>query len=122
MPYTALQTLGWLAHFNKWERMFAYPLQRGNGGEKCRLRAVLATITTVRRARGRGRRGAVAKQQERQIVVFKRTGPAKSMNWFAENPPCGLPDCGICGGFVGRGVEQIEERLDGLMAVHGRVV
>lgn len=103
MPYTALQTLGWLARRNKWERMYAYPLHRGNGG-RCRLRAVMATTIT----RTKHKRQCVARKG-RKILVIKRTGPGNSMNWFAENPPCGLLDCAKCGFFIRECVSQIEQ-------------
>jgi len=87
MPYTFLQTLGWLAHApnQTWERMFTVKPHRHNARTTCRLRAV---------------QGKTA-QTGRSVVIFKRTGPARSMNWYGENPPCGVLGCGTCRKFVG---------------------
>ncbi|TKA81038.1 hypothetical protein B0A55_02496 [Friedmanniomyces simplex] len=120
MPHTALQYLNILAQYNKWQRMYAYPLHRGEShSDACRLRAVEAETTRIEP----GNDGvelfdgeawtsgidetAVAVQQrrkrKRKIVIFKRTGPGSSLNW-------------VCGMFLEMMVEETERGCPGLVS------
>lgn len=79
MPYTALQTLGYLARCSNWERIYNInrtPYRKGKT-TNCRLLAY--------RARYR--------KSGRKVVVLKRTGPRKMA--------CGCGGCHLCGRFIG---------------------
>ncbi|KAK0769368.1 hypothetical protein LTR02_017854 [Friedmanniomyces endolithicus] len=136
MPYTTLQYLNILAQYNKWQRMYAYPLHRGDShSETCRLRAVEAETTrtegidhAVEIFDGEGwttgvevdETAAMAmrerqRNRKRKIIIFKRTGPGSSMNWYAGvNPPCGLLECRVCGLFLEMMIEHVEKACPAL--------
>ena len=99
MPYTALQLLGRLAYYNRWERMFSVRYTHSTKRSRCRLRAINGKYT----------------KSGRRVIIFKRTGPGKTMNWWAENPPCGLPNCKACGVFIRGSVEELEIACLGLV-------
>ncbi|TKA34949.1 hypothetical protein B0A54_13649 [Friedmanniomyces endolithicus] len=136
MPYTALQYLNLLAQYNKWQRLYAYPLHRGDShSETCRLRAVEAETTRTGRREhaveifdGEGWTTGVEfdetaamrareRHRERKIMIFKRTGPGSSLNWYAGvNPPCGLLGCRVCGVFLEMMTEDMEKAYPGLVS------
>jgi len=67
------------------------------------------TAAMAARERRRGRK--------RKIMIFKRTGPGSSMNWYAGvNPPCGLFGCRVCGLFLEMMIEDVERACPGLMS------
>ena len=79
MPYTALQTLGYLARCSNWERIYNInrtPYRKGKA-TNCRLFAYRARY----------------KKSGRKVVVLKRSGPRKIA--------CGCGACCVCGKFIG---------------------
>ena len=96
MPYTAIQTLGWLATHSKWERVYnvnrsfraCHEQHGGSGGSSCRLFA---------------RRG-IHKKGGRKIVVFKSLTARMSKVVKASRANdmtkghwgCGMSDCRAC--------------------------
>ena len=81
MPYTALQTLGYLASCSNWERIYNINRPRSTKRTRCRLVAYSTKYL----------------KSGRKVVVFKRT--AAGSKWA---PACGYVDCGVCGRFVGK--------------------
>ena len=57
------------------------------------------------------------RNRKRKIIIFKRTGPGSSMNWYAGvNPPCGLLGCRVCGVFLEMMTEDMEKAYPGLVS------
>jgi len=91
MPYTYLQLLGYLSHYNKLDFSSASEaptkpakVQQVNERQKCQLRLFHAKT----------RRG-------RTLAVFKCAGSRQGGNLNGRNPPCGAPECRVCSRFVG---------------------
>ncbi|KAF2726047.1 hypothetical protein K431DRAFT_197 [Polychaeton citri CBS 116435] len=103
MPYTKLQIIDWLVHCRKphliYPRSLNHHLHTTKYPQRCRLRACRAK--NVRR--------------KRKLVIFKVTGPGRSMNWYYENQPCGMLGCGVCGLMLSLGVSDLEKEAPGLV-------
>jgi len=87
MPYTALQTLGYLVRCSNWERIYNInrtPYRKGRT-TNCRLFAYRARY----------------KKSGRRVVVLKRTGPRKIA--------CGCGACYVCGRFIDMFVDDVEK-------------
>jgi hypothetical protein len=79
MPYTALQTLGYLARCSNWERIYNI-----NRAPHRKAKTTACKLYAYR---------AKYKKSGRKVLVLKRTGPRKIA--------CGCSGCCICGKFVG---------------------
>jgi hypothetical protein len=79
MPYTALQTLGYLARCSNWERIYNV--------NRAPHRRAKTTACKFYAHRGK------YKKSGRKVLVLKRTGPRKI--------DCGCGGCCICGRFIG---------------------
>lgn len=116
MPYTALQTLGWLARCSKWERAYninrafrrrssAHVQRRGCGLLVCRKKKEMRF-----RGHGRAKRGLVVvfKTAARNAGVAKYGGvkrvdgkEEKAQRLLRGHLGCGGLDCRVCGVLFG---------------------
>ena len=138
MPYTALQTLGWLAHHSKWERAFNVNrafLRHAQGleGDKCGI--VVGRKRGGKRSHGGDGLGRRRKRQRALVVVFKaivgtgnwkdgmrgRRQCRKSLRQEAKgkmvlprgHAGCGALDCKFCGKLAGMCCRELEGQGDG---------
>lgn len=122
MPYTALQTLGWLARCSKWERAFnvnrsflrysAIHQQRncelvvgrkkGRGRKRSRRGLVVVFKTTAQKAAVKMEKGEYGGRGE----LSKRAQETKALTKGHQG--CGMLDCRVCEALFGMWCGELE--------------
>lgn len=124
MPYTALQTLGWLASYSKWER--AYNVNRAflryttqQQEQKCSI--LIATTKAQKKKRREERNGkgrsltvvfkTMAAKGGAKVAKCKSAGEQEMQQGLSVvkgHAACGLLDCKVCSVFFGIFCEDTE--------------
>lgn len=98
MPYTYLQLLGYLSHYNK----PAFTAEPETSSKRRK------TNCEIERRHCQLKVFHAKTKQGRTLAVFKCTGPKRGGNLNGRNPPCGSPGCRVCSRLIGQCVPPLE--------------